>query len=250
MAAAFVYPKLIETNFAYPWKDNSAAFQFAYEKMGNTKYANQHIFATMYDQGRMPSFNFFMEGKFGSSTKMPARVRSLGYPHLDKLMLDDNNPVIVVDVGGGQGQMLLELKEAYPHLKAENLILQEFNGAANPRAGITATDWDFKSSTPQPVLGATIYNFMRVFHNTSDIESIKCLKKIAKAMSPTSRIFIQETAKVTGRAKMHAAMIALFAGRERSFKEWRDIADIAGLKVTFEKDGENGGDGLIEMMKM
>lgn len=216
--------------------------------MGNQTFATQHMFSTMHDQGRLESFNTFMEGKFGLSTKMPARIRSLGY-NLDILMHDPENPVTVVDIGGGQGEMLLEIKESYPHLTAENLILQEFNADAHPRADITALDWDFKSDAPQPVVGATIYNFMHIFHNTPDIASIQCLKKIAAVMNSHSRIFIQEFTKSVGNANMHASMIAFFGGRERSSKEWHAIAGIADLKVTFEAYPEKG-EGLIEMMKV
>lgn len=247
LAGAFIYPKLVDTDFAYPFKERSAAFQYAYEKMGNQAFASEHMFSVMHEQGRMESFNAFMEGKFGLTTKMPARLRSLGYD-LDSVILEKDNPITIVDIGGGQGQMLLEIKESYPQLTAENLILQEFNAAAYPRPNITAMDWDFKCDSPQPVKGATIYNFLHIFHNTPDIESIKCLKKISAVMQPHSRIFIQELPRIKGNAYMHASMIAFFGGRERSSKEWHAMAEIADLKVTFEAYPEKG-EGLVEMMK-
>lgn len=144
--------------------------------------------------------------------------------------------------------MLTEIKERYPHLKAENLILQEFNADAHPRPDITAMDWDFKSNAPQPVEGATIYNFLHILHNTPDIESIQCLKKISAVMSPNSRIFIQEFSKSISNTQMHASMIAFFGGRERNSKEWHAMADIVGLKVTFEAYPDRG-EGLVEMMR-
>jgi hypothetical protein len=250
LASANVYPKLLSTNFAYPFKENAAAFQYAYEKK-NEIYAHQHQYSTMHAEGRLKSFNSFMEGKFGFESNVPDRIRAHGYD-LDRLLLNKGPQVKVVDIGGGQGQMLLQMKKAYPCLTAENLILQEFNGDVNPPAGITAMDWDFKSSNPQPITGATIYSLVQVLHNIPDVESIQGLRKIAAAMGPHSRLLIQELPKSEHWACMHAAMIAMHGGRERTNDEWHAIAELAGLKVTFETPfrGDDLDIGLIEMMKI
>lgn len=247
MAAAFLYPKLLSSKFQYPFKENAAAFQYAYEKQGNTKYANQHFYATMYDQGRMPSFNYFMEGKFVVSPPMPERVKILGYD-LDTVIKSTSNPVIV-DIGGGNGQMLLELKDAYPGLGYDNLMLEEYNAAIHPDKSIQAMEWDAKSDKPQPILGATIYSLMHVFHNTPDLESLLLLKKLCVAMDSNSRLLIHEFSKNLNYTNMHASMIAQMGGGERSSKQWHQMAEIAGLKVTFEKYPEFG-EGLVEMRRL
>jgi hypothetical protein len=246
MAAAFLYPKLLESKFQYPFKENEAAFQYAYEKQGNSKYGNQHLYATMYDQGRMPSFNYFMEGKFFISPPMPERVKTLGYD-LDILIGSTPNPVIV-DIGGGNGQMLQEINAAYPVLGYNNLIL-EFNAAIHPDKNIQAIEWDAKGDKPQPIIGATIYSLMHVFHNTSDIESIILMKKLSVAMNSNSRLLIHEFSKNLNYTNMHASMISMMGGCERSSKQWHQMAKIAGLKVSFEKYPELG-EGLVEMIKL
>jgi hypothetical protein len=245
LSSAFIYPKLLDTNFEYPFKENATPFQYAHEKMGNTAFAKQHFFEVLHEQGRLESFNVFMEGKFGISRKVPDRVCALGYD-LDAVLSKEN--MRVVDIGGGQGELLLELKEAYPRLKRENLILQEFNADANPRADITAMDWNFKGSDPQPIIGADVYNLMHICHNVSDIECMRLLKKIATAMEPHSRLWIQEFSKSLRNANIHAGMIAWLGGRERSSEEWHAMAEIAGLRVTFEVYAELG-EGLVEMKK-
>ncbi|GFF92073.1 O-methyltransferase, putative [Aspergillus lentulus] len=53
-------------------------------------------------------------------------------------------------------------------------------------------------------------------------------------MAPRSRLLIQEFAKNANYAKMHAAMIALYGGRERSSTERHQMAGLARLRVTFE----------------
>jgi hypothetical protein len=125
-------------NFEYPFKENATPFQYAHEKMANSTFAKKNFYEVMHEQGRMESFNTFMEGKFGISPETPDRIRGLGYD-LDAVMQKAN--VIVVDIGGGQGELLLELKETYPHLKKENLTLQEFNADPNLRANITSMEW-------------------------------------------------------------------------------------------------------------
>jgi hypothetical protein len=247
MASAFLYAKLLESNFQYPFKENQAAFQYAYEKQGESKYANQHLYATMYDQGRMASFNYFMEGKFVIPAPMPARLKTLGYD-LDSVIESTPKPV-VVDIGGGNGQMLLEIKDAFPQLGHDNLILEEFNAAIHPDADIQAIEWDAKSDKAQPVLKATIYSLMHVFHNTPDIESLLLMKKLSAAMDKDSRLLIHEFSKNLNYTNMHASMIAMMGGGERSSKQWHQMAEISGLKVTFEKYPALG-EGLVEMRKI
>lgn len=214
--------------------------------MGNTAFANKHFYEVMHEQGRLESLNAFMEGKFGISRKVPERVRALGYD-LNSMMR--KNDLRVVDVGGGQGELLLELKEAYPNLKQENLILQEFNADANPRAGISGMDWDFKGPDPQPIIGADVYNTMHICHNLPDIDCMRLLKKLAAAMEPHSRLWIQEFPKTLTNSHMHACMIAWLGGRERSSEEWHSMAEIVGLRVTFEAYPELV-EGLVEMQKI
>jgi len=247
MAAAFLYPKLQESKFKYPFMENETAFQHAYQKQGNSKFGSQHLYATMYDQGRMPSFNYFMEGKFVISRPMPERVVALGY-NLDAVIRSVTSPVIV-DIGGGNGQMLQEIKDAYPGLGHDNLILQEYNAAIHPDASIQTIEWDAKGDNPQPILGASIYSLMHIFHNTPDIESLMLMKKLCVAMDSESRLLIHEFSKNLNYTNMHASMIAMMGGGERSSKQWHQMAELSGLKVTFEKYPELG-EGLVEMRKM
>ena len=75
------------------------------------------------------------------------------------------------------------------------------------------------------------------------------MKKISDAMTPYSRLLINEFSKNTTYGKMHATMIELYAGRIRSSREWKQMASIAGLEVTFEAY-PIAGEGLVEMRKM
>jgi hypothetical protein len=188
----------------------------------------------MHHTGRLDSFNIFMTGKLGRCGTMPDRARALGYD-LDGLISSTEQPIIV-DVGGGRGELFLELKAAYPNsLGKDSLVLQEYNAEIGAIPDITVMTWNYKEDrSEQPVKGALLYSLANVLHNLSDSEATKLLRNMARAMVPWPRLVIQESTKNAGCATTHAAMINVHAGKERTAAEWRDLAASSGLKVMFE----------------
>ena len=183
-------------------------------------------------------------------SSVPERLKALGYDLRSVLGgTTAETSSTLVDIGGGRGEVLLEIKEAFPQLKASDLVVQEFNDDIGVVEGVTQVTWDFKAEdSPQPVQGALIYNLAHILHNLPDLEAARLLQKISVAMAPHSRLLIQEFPKNAGHAKMHATMIVLYGGRERSPSEWHQMATLAGLRVTFEVYPPFG-EGLIEMRK-
>ncbi|OAG34209.1 hypothetical protein AYO21_11654 [Fonsecaea monophora] len=247
-AAAFLMRQLRDTNFEYPFQENKTPTQYGYKLIGEERFANEHTYSIMNMQGRMPSFSAFMEGKFGRFGTMPFRVQSFGYD-LGSILRSEANSIAIVDIGGGRGEMLLEVKAAYPHLKKENLVLQEFNPDQTNADELTIQHWDFKNESPQPVKGALMYSLTHIYHNLSDLEALRLMKKVSDAMAPYSCMLIHEFAKNATYGKMHATMIQLYAGRIRSSREWKQMAALAGLEVTFETYPV-AGEGLVEMRKL
>ncbi|KAH0837425.1 O-methyltransferase [Fonsecaea pedrosoi] len=247
-AAAFLMRQLRDTNFEYPFQENKTPTQYGYKLIGEERFANEHTYSIMNMQGRMPSFSAFMEGKFGRFGTMPFRVQSFGYD-LGSILRSEANSIAIVDIGGGRGEMLLEVKAAYPHLKKENLVLQEFNPDQTNADELTIQHWDFKNESPQPVKGALMYSLTHIYHNLSDLEALRLMKKVSDAMAPYSCMLIHEFAKKATYGKMHATMIQLYAGRIRSSREWKQMAALAGLEVTFETYPV-AGEGLVEMRKL
>jgi hypothetical protein len=243
--------RLVETDFSYPFQECQTPFQYAYKSMGS-EIAHEHAYSIMGHTGRLDSFNTFMTGKFGRGETMPNRVRNLGYD-LDGLIsqsLQAELPTVFVDIGGGRGELLLELKDAFPKLGADNLVLQEYNSEIGEVPGVTEMSWNYKEEGhEQPVKGALVYSLAFVLHNLSDVEAVKLLRKIAAAMSSQSRILIQELTKNAISATTHAAMIVMYGGRERKSAEWKDLAADAGLMVTFEAYPPVG-ECLVEMRKV
>ncbi|KAL4803731.1 S-adenosyl-L-methionine-dependent methyltransferase [Aspergillus unguis] len=245
LAGAFIMPKLKAENFAYPFKECETPMQYAYQMMGKQQYAGQHTYSIMAAEGRMDSFNTFMVGKFFKPRSTPDRLQTLGYDL--ESVISESSTKKMVDVGGGRGEMLLELKDAFPQLAADDLIVEEFNndlGALIP--GITLINWNYKDGdSPQPIKGALVYHLAHILHNLPDLDAARLLQKIAAAMAPYSRLLVHEFSKNVHYAKMHASMVALYGGRERTGSEWRQMAALAGLKVTFEAYPELG-EGLVE----
>jgi hypothetical protein len=93
--------KLVDSSFEYPFKEKETPSQYAYKMMGEEKLANEHTFSIMHLQGRMASFNIFMEGKFGKFGRMPERVKGFGY-NLDAAISGKESPIVMMDIGGGQ----------------------------------------------------------------------------------------------------------------------------------------------------
>jgi hypothetical protein len=59
---------------------------------------------------------------------------------------------------------------------------------------------------------------------------------------------VHEFSKNRTYAFMHASMVALYGGRERTGAEWRRMAALASLKITFEAYPEIG-EGVVEFRK-
>ncbi|KAJ5563818.1 hypothetical protein N7513_000060 [Penicillium frequentans] len=246
MAGAFLMKKLQDTNFAYPFQEAEGPMQYAYQLMGQEALSQSHTYTIMEAQGRMDSFNEFMVGKFLKFGIFPERVESLGYDL--RAALSAPGSVAMVDIGGGRGELLLEVQAAFPHLTAENLVVQEFNAEIDEVPGVSLMAWNYKTSPAQPITGARIYSLQHILHNLPDLAAVALLQKLSQAMAPTSRLLIIEYAKNMTYTHLHASMIALFGGRERSASEWRQLAQVSGLQVTFEAYVA-GGESLVEMRK-
>ncbi|KGO67499.1 O-methyltransferase, family 2 [Penicillium italicum] len=253
MAGAFLMKKLQDTRFAYPFAEADGPLQYAYRLMGQSELAKQHTYSIMEKQGRMDSFNHFMVGKFLKFGTFPERVKSMGYDLDDALAGDTTTGIVagsatMVDIGGGRGELLLEVRAAYPHLRAEDLIVQEFNSDIDRVPGVQLMKWNYKEEAEQPVYGACVYALQHILHNLPDLDAVALLQKISRAMVPGSRVIIIEYAKNLTYTSLHASMIALYGGRERSSVEWKQIAGLCGLEVTFEVY-VRAGESLVEMRR-
>ncbi|BCS26953.1 uncharacterized protein APUU_60001A [Aspergillus puulaauensis] len=209
-AASFLMRKLKAENFAYPFQGNETPVQYAYGLMGREEYKKMNTYAIMAAEGRYDMGAVLLEGGPSTSTK-------------------------IVDIGGGRGDVFLQFKAAFPQLQKEDLVVEEFEDDLDDVPGVTLTRWHYSDeSSPQPVKSALVYNMSCILHNLPDLNAVRLLQRVAEVMAPYSRILVHEGRKEKDMAAFHAAMILLYGGRERTSLEWRQMAKLAGLKVTFE----------------
>lgn len=252
MAAAFLTRQLQATNFRYPFKERQTPLQYAYESMGKTELAKSDFYGIMAQEGRMQSFNTFMEGKWGIKAELsfPDLAKMCGYELASKLS-SGTGQYSLVDIGGGRGHRLQDVLKSFPDLKPKSLVLQEYSiddVAPEVQEKLTVMAWNFKTS-PQPIENASIYFISWIFHNLPDEAAEDLLKKIASAMGEHSRLLIMEPVKNLNAANLHAIMILILGGRERSSGEWKALAANCGLEVSFEAYPPFG-EGMIEMKKV
>ncbi|KUJ18938.1 o-methyltransferase-like protein [Mollisia scopiformis] len=156
----------------------------------------------------------------------------------------DHDRPFIVDVAGGKGQSLLQIKKeleaAGGDMGRGRVILQDRKAVLDAvpdeqLLGIEKMIIDFFE--PQPVKNAQIYYLRRIMHNWQDAECLTILHNIASAMAPDSRLLIGEMVvpeKPEGVDKtvywMDLCML-IIGGKERSQKEFSELLDSAGLRL-------------------
>ncbi|KAH0846140.1 O-methyltransferase [Fonsecaea pedrosoi] len=173
----------------------------------------------------------------------------------------DGDRATLVDVGGGQGQSIIQILQAFPTLRPDHMVLQDLpepiaqaqNSKLLPE-GVTAMVHDFW--TPQPVKGAKAYFLRRVVHDYSDENCVKILAHLREAMGPDSKVLIADMVmpKRVHEADLPAAAmdntVMVMGGKERTADGFNKILEAAGLKmVKIWHSREGGATGnIVEAM--
>lgn len=150
----------------------------------------------------------------------------------------------VVDVGGGNGSLLIGILKANPNLrgivfdlahaadKARNKIAE-----AGLESRCEAVGGDFFKEVPS---GADAYVIKHVLHDWNDERAIAILRNIHRAMRPGGKLLIAEgvypplidqTDVSRGAAANDVNMLVCTGGRQRSEAEFRSIQDAAGFRL-------------------
>ncbi|EED22086.1 O-methyltransferase [Talaromyces stipitatus ATCC 10500] len=181
------------------------------------------------------------------------------YPFGEELINspDLGNRALIVDIGGGRGQSLLQIKEKWPQLRGR-MILQDRPVVLNSfpeLPGIEKMPHNF--FTQQPVRYAHAYYIRRCIHNWTDEHSIQILKVIVPSMAPDSRVLIGEMVVpeynsirpggVEDMAPywMDHNMFA-FGGRERTKSDFEKLFAASGLKLVKVWQSEASSQAVLE----
>jgi SAM-dependent methyltransferase len=150
----------------------------------------------------------------------------------------------VVDVGGGNGAILLALLAAHPKLRGTVFDRPQVEAGARRKiaeAGLTArcefVAGDFFESVPA---GADAYVIKHVIHDWDDEQATTILRNIRRAMKPGARLLLAEgvyphridaSLPSRGAAANDVNMLVVTGGRQRSEEEFRALYDAAGFAL-------------------
>ncbi|KAN0104260.1 S-adenosyl-L-methionine-dependent methyltransferase [Hyaloscypha variabilis] len=168
------------------------------------------------------------------------------YP-FDRLV-ENEEGVALVDVGGGKGQMLRVIGEAWPGMRGR-LCLQDLqvvlDGGVVVDSEVRLVGYDFFKEV-QPIKGSN-YFFKSIFHDWPDNACLKILSNLAPAMRgyPHSKLLIcelvlpdqyPEPTKV-----IRDITMLVIGGSERNLTQWDALLKKAGFKIlnVYGAGGEN-----------
>lgn len=173
----------------------------------------------------------------------------------------ENNRFILVDVGGGQGQSIVQILNAYPQMDAGKFMLQDLPGpiAASTRSKILPESTvkivhDFFTPQPEAAKGAKAYLLRRIVHDWADDVCIKILKHISDAMSKDSVVLIADVVLPDRVEQKDLPLVANdwivigISGKERTVKDFMNIFDAAGLELVqiHRQNPECGASTIVE----
>lgn len=144
----------------------------------------------------------------------------------------------VVDVGGGNGSLLIALLTAHPALRGTVVDLP--GAAAAARKALTAAGFAERSDVvagsffdPLPP-GSGGYLLSAIIHNWDDQTARMILRRCAEAAGAAGRVFVVERLGADGESpstERDLRGLVYFGGRERGLAELTALASEAGLEV-------------------
>lgn len=144
----------------------------------------------------------------------------------------------VVDVGGGNGEVLATLLNAYPDLKGVLFDLPHVTGRSVENVKQWGVDdrckcvgGDFFKEVPE---GGDAYILRHIVHDWSDEEATKILSNCCQAMNPNGKVLIVEAVIPPGNTphpyKWLDLTMLLIGGKERTEAQFRTILDNSCLQ--------------------
>ncbi|CAL3966109.1 hypothetical protein PZA11_002873 [Diplocarpon coronariae] len=173
------------------------------------------------------------------------------YP-FDKLV-PNKEGFVLVDVGGGKGQMLNEIRAAYPDLQG-SLALEDMkvvlDGGVIVSSDVKLQPFDFFKEQ-QPIRGSN-YLLKFILHDWPDASCHTILRNLAPALrsSPSSRLLICELILPDRNPSIGHVLrdmnMLVIGGKERSRAQWSRLLGEAGYRVVDWYGVDNAGCGIIE----
>jgi hypothetical protein len=177
------------------------------------------------DDGRAESFDALMGARLAAHA--PAVAEAYPWGTLRH----------VVDVGGGDGSMLIAILQSHPDLRGTVVDLPgpvRRAGKAIAAAGLDhradAVTGSFFDALPA---GADGYLLSSILHNWDDAAAARIMRRCADAAQTTGRVLVvdyfnDQTVQTEGDLRM----LAYFGGRQHTLEQLADLAGAVGLHIT------------------
>jgi hypothetical protein len=151
----------------------------------------------------------------------------------------------VVDVGGGNGALLMTILKAHPDTNGVLFDLaQGLDGARGQLASdglgerVTLVEGSFFESVPE---GGDLYVLKSIVHDWDDEQSLAILQTCRRATAPKARLVllervmpekIQDSVPLVQGVMADLHMMVVLGGRERTSLEFSDLLERAGFQMT------------------
>jgi O-methyltransferase domain/Dimerisation domain len=145
----------------------------------------------------------------------------------------------VVDVGGGNGSLLVELLRRQPGLRG---IVFDLPETVRDEAALGDRIEFIEGSFFESVPPGDVYVLSTILHDWDDESATEILRTIRDGASPESRLILIEAVVPPGNEPgsgkwLDLLMLALFEGRERNEAQWQALLDAGGFEPTSIEDG-------------
>ncbi|KAK1948778.1 O-methyltransferase [Colletotrichum sublineola] len=163
---------------------------------------------------------------------------------------------LIVDVGGGLGQVSQKILEAFPNAGLRCVVQDKHaveSRTGENRAAITMQKHDFFS--PQPIQGAAVYYLRHILHDWPDDACVEILRQIIPAMdAKRSRILIcdqivEDHSPSLASVLYDVDMMSLFNGKERKLSEFNEIFEKADPRL-YVKDIRQSHESATTMIEL
>jgi SAM-dependent methyltransferase len=157
----------------------------------------------------------------------------------------------VVDMGGGNGHVIIPVASAYPSLK---FVVQDIEGASEQGKQVVAKDEQLKNRIgfmihdfreEQPVKDADAYLICQCITNWSDKDLISIFQQLIPALKPGARLLIcdrkwqalgtDSDVDVLEHRRVDMIVLANTNGRVRRLDEILKVLEMADLRFKFKE---------------
>ncbi|KAI0533130.1 S-adenosyl-L-methionine-dependent methyltransferase [Xylaria digitata] len=167
----------------------------------------------------------------------------------------EGDRLTIVDLGGGRGQGLQDIRRGHPELFTARFVLMDLSPVIESARAAGLPSWIEpvvgSFFEPFPIQGAHVYYLRRCLHNWDDGACKTILSNVANAMDTTrSRLLITDMVidnegAARGVAWEDLGMMTI-GGIERTERHWRDLLDENGFRVHNIWRNDSGGHATID----